>query len=75
MNLDDAIRAAAEKNGVQQEFWDIFGQPHITAPETNLAILTALGIDPDAPESVKLPPTVLVVSRSEEHTSELQSLV
>ncbi len=65
MNLDDAIRSAAEKNGVQQEFWDIFGQPHITAPETNLAILTALGIDPHAPDAVRLPPTVMVVSQSE----------
>jgi 4-alpha-glucanotransferase len=43
--LDDALRYAAERNGVQQEFWDIFGHLHKTEPETNRAILTALGLD------------------------------
>jgi 4-alpha-glucanotransferase len=43
--LDDALRYAAERNGVQQDFWDIFGHRHFTAPETNRAILTALGFD------------------------------
>jgi 4-alpha-glucanotransferase len=43
--LDDALRYAAERNGVQQEFWDIFGRQHKTAPETNRAILNALGFD------------------------------
>jgi 4-alpha-glucanotransferase len=75
---DDAIRAAAEQNGVQQEFCDIFGQPHITAPETNRAILTAIGFDCANPEALaasiaareeadrsrSLPP-VMVVSQSD----------
>lgn len=43
--LDDALRDAAERIGVQQSFWDIFGRPHVTAPETNRAILTALGVN------------------------------
>jgi hypothetical protein len=43
--LDDALRYAAERNGIQQDFWDIFGHRHHTAPETNRAILTALGLD------------------------------
>jgi len=43
--LDDVIRAAAERCGVQQEFWDIFGKPHITEPETNRDILSSLGFD------------------------------
>jgi len=43
--FDDAIRAAAERCGVQQEFWDTFGKLHITDTETNSAILTALGFD------------------------------
>ncbi len=45
MPLDDALRYAAERNGVQQDFWDIFGHRHFTEPETNRAILTALGLD------------------------------
>ena len=78
MPLDDAIRAAAERNGVQQEFWDIFGQPHITAPETNHAILTALGFDcgsetalasslaaREAQERAQLLPSVMVVEEGE----------
>ncbi len=51
---DDAIRAAAERSGVQQEFWDIFGHPHRTSPETNRAILTSLGFDCSSAESLKL---------------------
>jgi 4-alpha-glucanotransferase len=43
--LEDAVRAAAERLQIQQQFWDIFGRPHETTPETNRAILSALGID------------------------------
>jgi 4-alpha-glucanotransferase len=39
------LRYAAERNGVQQDFWDIFGHRHFTTPDTNSAILTALGFD------------------------------
>lgn len=52
MPLDDALRHAAERNGVQQDFWDIFGHRHFTAPETNRAILTALGFDCASMESL-----------------------
>jgi 4-alpha-glucanotransferase len=75
--LDDAIRAIAERYGVQQQFWDIFGQPHTTSPETNRAILTSLGFDCASEESLTaarnrreaeewrcLLPRVLVVSES-----------
>jgi 4-alpha-glucanotransferase len=76
--LDDALRYAAERNGVQQDFWDIFGRRHYTAPETNRAILTALGFDCSSMDSLRaslakrgemdnhrpLPP-VLVVSQNE----------
>jgi len=51
--LDDALRDAAERNGVQQSFWDIFGRQHFTAPETNRAILTALGFDCESEESLR----------------------
>ncbi len=53
MPLDDALRYAAERNGVQQDFWDIFGHRHFTGPETNRAILTALGLDCTSEESLR----------------------
>lgn len=53
MPLDEALREAAERQGVQQEFWDIFWRQHITAPETNSAILTALGFDCSTEESLR----------------------
>jgi 4-alpha-glucanotransferase len=78
MPLDDALRAAAEQIGVQQEFWDIFGRPHVTLPETNRAILTAIGFDCSTPQALeaslhhreeaeraRLLPPVLVVSANE----------
>ncbi len=79
MPLDDALRAAAEQFGVQQEFWDIFGHSHVTEPATNRAILAAIGFDcadeaalaasvrqrQDA-ESARILPPVLVVSASEQ---------
>jgi 4-alpha-glucanotransferase len=76
--LDDALRDAAERNGVQQSFWDIFGRRHFTAPETNHAILAALGFNCASEESLRaalakrddenarrLLPPVLVVSENE----------
>jgi 4-alpha-glucanotransferase len=75
--LDDAIRAAAERCGVQQKFWDIFGKPHVTETDTNRAILSSFGFDTadeatlaasvdrrDAAEWRCLLPPVLVVSGS-----------
>jgi 4-alpha-glucanotransferase len=50
--LDDALRYAAGQNGVQQDFWDIFGQRHFTRPETNRAILEALGFDCSSEEAL-----------------------
>lgn len=77
MPLDDALRDAAERNGVQQDFWDIFGRRHFTDPETNRAILTALGLDctseqnlraslaqREAAERSRLLPAVMVVSEN-----------
>jgi 4-alpha-glucanotransferase len=75
--LDDALRDAAERNGVQQDFFDIFGGRHYTTPDTNRAILTALGFDCASEESLRasldrlreteklrLLPPVLVVSEN-----------
>src|ERR1700722_3520119 len=78
MAFDDALRSAAEQNGVQQQFWDIFGRPHVTSPETNRAILTAIGFDcsseaaleaslhrREEAENSRLMPPVLVVGANE----------
>ena len=78
MPLNDALSFAAERNGVQQDFWDIFGHRHFTEPETNRAILTALGLDctsedslrasfdrQEAADNARLLPPVLVVSENE----------
>ncbi len=78
MPLDDALRSAAERNGVQQDYWDIFGRRHFTEPETNRAILTALGFDcttegslraslaaREAADRARLLPEVMVVSENE----------
>lgn len=42
MPLDEALRDAAERLGIQQQFWDNFGQPHITTEATNRAIIAAI---------------------------------
>ena len=52
MALDDALRTAAERNGIQQDFWDIFGHQHFTEPSTNRAILSALGFDCSSEEAL-----------------------
>jgi 4-alpha-glucanotransferase len=77
MPLDDALRYAAEQNGVQQDFWDIFGKRHFTKPDTNRAILEALGFDCSSEEALyrsiaerangdgkRLLPHVMVVSEN-----------
>jgi len=51
--LDEALRDAAERQGIQQEFWDIFWRRHVTTPETNRAILTALGFDCSSEEALQ----------------------
>ena len=42
MPFDDALRDAAERLGIQQQFWDNFGTPHVTSEATNRAIVTAI---------------------------------
>ncbi len=72
VTLEDAIRAAAERCGVQQDFYDIFGKPHVTETDTNRAILKSFGFDTTSEATLAasgarreraLPP-VLVVSGS-----------
>ncbi len=52
MSFDDALRHAAVRSGIQQDYWDIFGHQHWTSQETNKAILTALGYDCSSEDSL-----------------------
>lgn len=63
MPSDEEIRIAAEQNGVQQEFWDNFGNIHATSRETNLLILESLGIVPGEERSAaeSVPPVMVVL--------------
>ncbi len=42
MPLDEALRDAAERLGIQQQFWDNYGVPHVTSEATNRAIVNAI---------------------------------
>ena len=63
MPSDDEIRITAEQNGVQQEFWDNFGNIHATSRGTNVAILNSLGVVPgeDAARAESVPPVMVVL--------------
>ncbi len=50
---DDVVRHAAERLQVQQQFWDIFGKSHDTGPDTNRAIISALGIDCSSDDAIR----------------------
>ncbi len=43
-NYDQALDRAAELWGIQPDYWDIWGKPHVTPPETKRAILHSLGV-------------------------------
>jgi len=40
--LDEALRDAAERLGIQQQFWDNYGVAHVTSDATNHAIVAAI---------------------------------
>ncbi len=63
MPSDDEIRITAEQNGVQQEFWDNFGNIHATSRGTNVAILNSLGVVPgeDVARAESVPPVMVVL--------------
>jgi 4-alpha-glucanotransferase len=65
--FDDALRDAAERLGIQQQFWDNFGTPHVTSEATDRAIIAAIEAAAGA-----TPPdgcTVVVMSESETFTA------
>jgi 4-alpha-glucanotransferase len=61
--LDEALRARAERLGIQQQFWDNFGVAHATSDATNRAIVGAMAASggPACPEDS----CALVVSESD----------
>ena len=66
MPFDDALRDAAKRLGIQQQFWDNFGTAHVTSEETNRAIVAAIeaatgGSGPDSFDKS----SVVVISQSE----------
>jgi 4-alpha-glucanotransferase len=50
---DELINELAELCGIIPEYWDIFGNKHITSIETKKAILKAMKLDIDSEESIK----------------------
>ena len=45
---DEALARAAAVWGVQAEYWDIFGNRHVTTPEVQSSILESLGFRSDS---------------------------
>jgi len=50
---DEALDRAAETWGIQPDYWDIFGNRHVTSPQTKRAILESLGIPADTKEGLE----------------------
>ncbi len=44
---EEALERAAERWGVQREYWDIWGKHHRATPEMIAAVLRSLGVDAD----------------------------
>jgi 4-alpha-glucanotransferase len=51
--LDKLIHELAELCGIIPEYWDIFGNKHITTIETKKAILKAMKLDIDSDEAIR----------------------
>src|SRR5579864_1734174 len=74
---EQALDQAAELWGIQPEYWDIWGQRHLTPPETKKAIIESFGVRADSREALdhaveersraewsRLLPPCLVISES-----------
>ena len=49
---DDALRRAARVWGIQDEYWDIWGNRHVAEPDVQRSILRSMGMNPDSLESL-----------------------
>ena len=51
-DLGTALRRAAHAHGVQEVYWDIWGQDHRPDPDVQKAVLTSVGVDTSSVASV-----------------------
>lgn len=51
-DLGTALRRAAHAHGVQEVYWDIWGQEHRPDPDVQKAVLTSVGVDTSSVASV-----------------------
>jgi 4-alpha-glucanotransferase len=76
-SYDEALRRAARAWGVQEEYWDIFGNRHVADSDIQRSILSSMGFQPDSLENLnaairrradlewaRLAPSTLVLSLS-----------
>jgi len=70
--LDEALSAAAERLGIQQQFWDNFGVAHITSDATNRAIVDAIAASGGAAADENSFPLVVSESAPFEAESDLE---
>src|SRR5437868_12905126 len=52
-SLDSALDRAALLWGIEPQFWDIWGNLHVTQPETKQAILRAMGVPVETEERIE----------------------
>jgi hypothetical protein len=51
-NYDEALRRVAQEWGVQNEYWDVFGERHIASSEIQRSILRSMGFEVDSLEQL-----------------------
>ena len=50
--MSDAIQQLARLHGIADAYHDYLGQPCVVAPESQAAILAAMGVPVDSPQAV-----------------------
>lgn len=51
--ITEELDRAAERCGIELDYWDIFGKHHFASDEVKQAILRSLEIDPSSPETLR----------------------
>jgi 4-alpha-glucanotransferase len=52
-DFEQLLNEAASAHGIEPEFWDIWGRHHVTSAPAKQAILRAMGVDAETPESLE----------------------
>jgi 4-alpha-glucanotransferase len=74
LNYDEVLRRVSAEQGINHEYWDIFGRKHVASRDVEQRLLAALGIDVSTQETLSaewlnalqrttssaLPPTIVV---------------